>query len=217
MRIHRLLALVLALGLVAAACSSDDTDTAATGDDASGTDDPTPEPTDDPTPEPTDDPTPEPTADPTPEPTDDPTPEPAAEGDPEGFVITAVEFGDEGFIELRNTSAGAASPDGLWICQFPTYNQINVGDVAAGETVRIPASAVGGLSAEDGEVGLYLNGDFASSSAIISYVEWGSTGHQRASVAAGAGIWDREAAPGGGAGITTTTDVPTTAADWTAS
>ena len=45
------------------------------------------------------------------------------------------------------------------------------------------------INENDGEFGLYTTNSFGSSSAITDYVEWGSTGHGRSSVAVGAGIW----------------------------
>ena len=45
------------------------------------------------------------------------------------------------------------------------------------------------IKADDGEIGLYSNPDFGNSDAIVDYVEWGSSGHGRSSVAVGAGIW----------------------------
>jgi hypothetical protein len=46
------------------------------------------------------------------------------------------------------------------------------------------------LNANDGELALYIvNGDFGNSGNIVDYVEWGSTGHTRSSVAQAAGIW----------------------------
>jgi len=45
------------------------------------------------------------------------------------------------------------------------------------------------IAANDGEMGLYTTNNFGSSAAIIDYVEWGSTGHGRSSVAVAAGIW----------------------------
>jgi hypothetical protein len=38
-------------------------------------------------------------------------------------------------------------------------------------------------------MGLYTTASFGSSTAMIDYVEWGSTGHGRSGVAVGAGIW----------------------------
>jgi hypothetical protein len=37
---------------------------------------------------------------------------------------------------------------------------------------------------------LYANGTFGDPGAIVDYVEWGSGGHFRSTVAEAAGIWD---------------------------
>ena len=51
-----------------------------------------------------------------------------------------------------------------------------------------PPIAEGGL-AQDGEIGLYNSNSFGSADAIVSYVEWGSSGHGRSATAVEAGIW----------------------------
>ena len=59
----------------------------------------------------------------------------------------------------------------------------------AGARVQVPASVLGGLDAATGEVALYRGNSFSSADAILSYVQWGTGDHERASVAAEAGLW----------------------------
>ena len=60
--------------------------------------------------------------------------------------------------------------------------------IAPGETIRLAASAVGGLDPTGGEAALYSSPAFSDPSAIFGYVQWG-TGGERAGVAVEAGIW----------------------------
>lgn len=134
---------------------------------------------------------PDPTTAATPAPTSAaPTTQPAAPGEA-AFAITAVRFGDDGFVEITNTGTGAGILDGWFLCQRPSYHSISGGALAPGESVQIMASGAsfGSLDAADGEMGLYRNSSFGDSSAIAAYVEWGSSGHGRSSVAVAAEVW----------------------------
>lgn len=107
--------------------------------------------------------------------------------------IVGVEFGDTGFVRVRNIGTADANVNGVYICQFPQYTDLGTvvtrGVIAAGATVEIPASAVGGLSDQGGEAALYANNtDFGSPDNILAYVQWG-TGGARADVATAANIW----------------------------
>ena len=114
----------------------------------------------------------------------------------EVLQLNVVEFGDDGYVEIINTGGDDVTLAGIFICEFPDY--ADLGDVAdaatlaGGDTLRIPASVLGGLSADDGEAALYDGDDFASSDAMLSYVQWGTGGHERASVAVEAGLWPAE-------------------------
>lgn len=63
-----------------------------------------------------------------------------------------------------------------------------VDPIAPGETVTVTSTVA--LAGDDGELGLYVAQDFSNPDTIVAYAEWGSDGHERASVAAEAGIWD---------------------------
>lgn len=106
------------------------------------------------------------------------------------FAITRVVFGENGFVEFTNTSTEAADPDGLNACQFPSYPPLPGGELQPGESVRIEASQFGGLKADDGEVGLYLEPAWEDPDAIIGYVQWGGEDHKRSPVAVEAGVWE---------------------------
>lgn len=107
--------------------------------------------------------------------------------------LRVVEFGAEGFVEIVNNGADDADLNGIYLCQFPTYADLGTlvdgATLAAGATVQIPAASWGGLDAASGEAALYDGDSFDSADAILSYVQWGEGGHQRAGVAADAGLW----------------------------
>lgn len=148
------------------------------------------------------------------------------------FAVTEVVFGDQGYVAITNIGDVAGNLEGLQLCQRPTYFGIPSQELAPGETLYVTATTVvgldvdgpvidaggrfGSLNASSGEIGLYLNRAFGSSDSIVSYVEWGSTGHPRSGVAVGAGIWgDGDFVDAGGAAlIRATAEPPLGAADW---
>ena len=98
------------------------------------------------------------------------------------------------WVELYNTGTAEVPAADYWLCNFPTYEQLGNLTVLAG-TLNIPPDgylvvAFSGLGVGDGEVGLYTSQAFGSADAMIDYVQYGSAGHERASVAAQAGLWD---------------------------
>lgn len=107
--------------------------------------------------------------------------------------LSVVQFGDDGYVEIVNSGSDPITLAGVYICEFPDY--ADLGDVAEvdtldpGATTQIAASVLGGLSIDSGEAALYDGDDFDSADAMLSYVQWGSGDHQRASVAAEAGLW----------------------------
>lgn len=105
----------------------------------------------------------------------------------EGIQLSAVVFGDAGHVTVTNTSAVEVNLDGLWLCNRPAYTPLT-GSLAPDASIEIPATEMGGLSADGGEAGLYSSRSFDSSEAMIDYVAWGSGGG-RAGVAVDAGLW----------------------------
>jgi hypothetical protein len=89
-------------------------------------------------------------------------------------------------VKLTNLEAGT-QPSGYWLCNFPNYQQV-AQPIAFGETVLVSLQG-SFLSAGDGELGLYSTNSFDSSSAILDYMEYGSSGHMRSSVAVAGGVW----------------------------
>ena len=118
------------------------------------------------------------------------------------FTLGTVVFGEQGRIDVVNTGSITGNVHGYWIAVHPFYLELPSAIVDVGErvTVSLDPEATEALvhadgllpilEAADGEVGLYSNGNFGDPSAIIDYVEWGSAGHFRSTVAVAAGIWD---------------------------
>ncbi len=130
-------------------------------------------------------------------------------------AVTAIDL-DGGSVEITNHGGAEVDPNGLILCNFPTYVPIaDASPIAPGDTITVDAAALGvPLDETGGELGLYASSDFESADAIISYVEWGEPGHQRAPVAIAAGVWaDGAATPVDGV-LTATGPNPTSPADW---
>ncbi len=98
-----------------------------------------------------------------------------------------------GQVEIYNDQLGAVDVSTYYLCNFPDYSQISDLNIVCGSYLIEVGEylVVDGfpLVAADGELGLYTEPNYGSSAAIISYVEWGTTGHFRSSTAVGAGIW----------------------------
>lgn len=118
------------------------------------------------------------------------------------FVIGSVVFGESGTIEIGNLGPDAGDLTGFWIAIHPFYLEIPSTIIAPGKAIIvsiaeeadtelvIPAAGLlPALKSGSGEIGLYSSGGFGDPDAMVDYVEWGSTGHVRSSVAIAAGLW----------------------------
>jgi hypothetical protein len=108
-----------------------------------------------------------------------------------GVVINEVSATNQ--IEFKNTGMSTVDISSYFLCDFPTYTQISNLTVVSGSTNLAPGALVvisgWNVDEADSELGLYSSPNYGSAAAIVSYVEWGSSGHTRASVAIAAGIW----------------------------
>lgn len=108
------------------------------------------------------------------------------------IIINEIDAGNNN-VEILNIGASTVDVSGYFLCSFPTYNTLGSLTLVSGSTDLAPGEflVVNGhsMSPQDDELGLYINGSFGSASSIIDYVEWGSSGHARSSVAMAAGIW----------------------------
>lgn len=107
------------------------------------------------------------------------------------FAITEINFSNSEIV-ITNVGTSAGSLAGYQICQRPNYSQVGDVTLGPGESTTIEASVVSGFDPGDGELGLYMSGQFDNSADIASYVEWGRSGHGRSSTAVAAGIWSAD-------------------------
>lgn len=112
------------------------------------------------------------------------------------FAINEIDLANNQ-IEIINVGPINMDASSFIFCSFPTYTFISSMtivsgdlDMDPGEITVLSGHTIPGDFENDGELGLYINNSYGSSSSIIDYVEWGSTGHFRSSVAVGAGIWE---------------------------
>ena len=113
-------------------------------------------------------------------------------GSDENVRINEVTAG--GVIELFNGTGATVDVSSYWLCDFPSYQRVGTLALECGEDYVLEPGefisvAFGGFDANDGEMGLFLNRSFSSASSLISYLEWGSSGHGRSNVAVAAGLW----------------------------
>lgn len=210
---HQALLVVIALALVATACGDDETEptgpTSAPTPAAAPTATPavtagpavTAAPAGTAAPAATVVPAPAPTAAPAPT-TEVPPDEPSVV-----FAITSISVGPAGQdVVITNIGNATGSLEGFALCQRPRYHTFGDIELAPGEFIAVslggdvflpPPGAketttanIGSIEADDGEIGFYSRPDFSNSDVIVDYVEWGSSGHGRSSVAVDAGIWN---------------------------
>ncbi len=146
----------------------------------------------------------------------------AAEG--AQFVLSTVVLGDGAMVVITNIGSESGNLGGYALCQRPSYFTLSDFEVPAGQSVAISlggdtfeppdgalvideVARISALSPDSGEVGLYSISSFSTSDAILGYVEWGSSGHGRSSVAVAAGIWET------GGFVETTAETTTLTAD----
>lgn len=152
------------------------------------------------------------------------------------FVLSEVVFGENGYIVVTNVGGATGNLGGFALCQRPAYYQFDSIDVEpfasvwvamddgssltnASVTIVGSNGALGRLNPGSGEMALYRSSEFSSSAEILSYVEWGVSGHGRSSVAIEAGLWEADAfieIPDDAFGVVSTTDQPDAPEDWVA-
>jgi len=148
---------------------------------------------------------------------------PAGAVEGETFAITEVDFGAR-TIEVTNYGDADVDPNGLIVCNFPDYAPISgAATLAPGASMTVDVASMNiPTDGSGGELGLYLNTAFEDPTAIVAYVEWGSTGHQRSSVAQAAQVGGTQVwaggfvDPAGGSVLTTSVAFPTSPAQWSA-
>lgn len=141
---------------------------------------------------------------------------PAGAQDKPTLSITAVDA-TTGMVTITNHGDADVDPNGVILCNFPAYGPISGADVIApGESLTVDSGAAGvALDPSGGEMGLYTESSFESADAMVAYVEWGTSGHERSPVAVEAGLWSSGDFVATETGVlTASVDAPTSAADW---
>jgi hypothetical protein len=97
-------------------------------------------------------------------------------------------------VTLKNFGDASAPVSNYWFCNFPLYAQVSAmtSTTTLGPGEEINLSSTINFAVADGEFGLYSTNSsgFGSSAAMLDYLQWGSAGHQRETVAVAAGVWN---------------------------
>jgi hypothetical protein len=110
--------------------------------------------------------------------------------------VSANLFSD--LVEVKNISGSSLDISTYYICSFPAYEQfldlvIECEEIEGGGFVLEPGEIITisghDLGSADGEVGIYTDDQFDDPDFIISYVQYGSAGHEREDEAVAAGVW----------------------------
>ena len=95
-------------------------------------------------------------------------------------------------IELFNNGGSTVNVNDWWVCSLFNYQQMSSLNIVSGSTNLGPGQylVVSGFNlTNSADLGLYTVNTFGSSAAMESFVQWGSSGNGRESVAATKGIW----------------------------
>ena len=125
------------------------------------------------------------------------------------FFLSRIGLGIVAQVVVFNQGPDAGSLAGYFLCSDGLYYEFPDVVVPPGEMAAVsvtgrdeeifdppsdaiamePLADIGPFDPVSGEVGLYRGDNFADPGSIVSYVEWGESGHQRSEVAVSAGIW----------------------------
>lgn len=101
--------------------------------------------------------------------------------------------GETKWVELHNTGTSEVDVSSLILCHWPVYSRLDQAGLLSGSLDLQPGAYVvlswSAIGVGDGEIGLYVDDSFESPSSMIDYMEYGSSGHVRSSVATSAGLW----------------------------
>ncbi|MEM7654978.1 MAG: hypothetical protein AAF399_02520, partial [Bacteroidota bacterium] len=108
-------------------------------------------------------------------------------------VINEVQYQGTDRIELKNLGAGMANISGWWICHLFSYSAFSSLTLESGSLNMPPGSitVLSGMSLNNtsSDLGIYSTNSFGSSTAMQDFVQWGTGGQGRESVAVTKGIW----------------------------
>jgi|GEM_PF-3417998 len=120
-------------------------------------------------------------------------------------LLNEIQTNGDDIVEIKNHGDMMVDISTYRLCSWPTYSTVGTMTVISGSTTLMPGAIVvlsgHNMGDNDDELGLYLDNSWTNPASMLDYVEWGSTGHTRSSVAQSAGIWANgdftEAAPMG--------------------
>lgn len=90
---------------------------------------------------------------------------------------------------ITNAGPSDVSTEGLWVYQTGDMAEFNIFTIEPRATILFSLRDVGGAEISGGEVALFSSVSFSSPEAMVDYVAWGSSGHEKASLASEAGLW----------------------------
>lgn len=110
------------------------------------------------------------------------------------MTVALNEVGANGWIEIINNTGQTVDVSNYWVCNRPAYAALSTLSIECGDLNLDPGEIVvvsgfDGLDVVDGELALYNTNSFGSATAIVSYMEWGTTGNGRSALAVTAGLW----------------------------
>lgn len=117
------------------------------------------------------------------------------------FVIDEIGVGDVSYVTLTNFTDVPEDLAGLVLCQGADCAVLPAKKVAKGNSIHVAAGDGEGVPGEvvttdlgdfepsNGEVAIYASGSAGDPQEIVSYLEWGSTPHERTQEAIDAGLW----------------------------
>jgi len=116
--------------------------------------------------------------------------------------INEVDY-EEQWVELFNAGTQTVDVSGMFLCTYPNYLPIGNLTVTMGNTSMSPGDFLvvtwapsSNFTTTSGELGLYAanTSDFGNAPSMFDYMEYGTDGHQRESVAVANLFWDSGAA-----------------------
>lgn len=107
------------------------------------------------------------------------------------------EVSENNTVEIKNIGTAIVDISTYQLCNTFDYTALSSLNVICGDLMLDPGELVvvdltGSditVDSADGEMALYVDNTFGSAQSMRSYVEWGSTDHQRSALAVSAGLW----------------------------
>lgn len=124
---------------------------------------------------------------------------PAARAADTDIVINEVFYlgsAGEDWVELKNTGTGTININGWWLCARIVYRQLTAASLITGADLSLDPGEIvtvaAGMDLNGGssDLGLYTSPAFTSASAMVDFLQWGTSANVgRSNVAATKGIW----------------------------